>query len=314
MPKDHERLLQADADVDPPDRRLVEIGVALHRPDDVADPGQRQLQLPEQLTDRCVRRQPRDDVGGLLAEAGGGPARLDEGAGRIGAAGDGLDLADPVGPLQRRSGRRRVRRRLRWRARPRQGSGGVHGILERGDRAQRRGGRVVQLVREAGGQRAERGQLLALAEGRLHLPQPRDGGANDGERDVRAGGQQLAQRVDGDPQHLGVARGRHGREATPALERGDLSLERARADDGERDAAVAGLARHLQLAVEHDEQRIGLVALADQRLARLEVDDLAPGHEPAQRLVLDAREQRRLPQAGDDLVDGEVGVGHSCAR
>ena len=85
-------------------------------------------------------------------------------------------------------------------------------------------------------------------------------------------------------------------------------------DDGDREAAVAGLPGHLELAVEHDEQRVGGVALADEHLAGLEVDDLAARHELAQRRLVDVGEERRLPQAGDDLVDGEVGVGHSCAR
>ena len=66
--QDHERLLEADADVDLSDRRLVEVGVALHGADDVADSGQRDLQLAEQLADRCIRGQPRDDVGRLLTE------------------------------------------------------------------------------------------------------------------------------------------------------------------------------------------------------------------------------------------------------
>ena len=70
----------------------------------------------------------------------------------------------------------------------------------------------------------------------------------------------------------------------------------------------------LELTVEDDEQRVGLVPLSDEHLARLEVDDLAAGHELAQRGVLHAREEGRLPQPGDDLVDREMLVRHSWAR
>ena len=169
-------------------------------------------------------------------------------------------------------------------------------------------------MRQARRQGPEGGELLALPEGGLHRPQPGHGGPDHREGHVRPGGQELAQRIDRDAQHLGRARGRDGREALPTLQRGDLTLERARADDGERDPAVARLAGHFQLAVEHDEERIGRVALADKDLARLEVHDLAPRHQMPQRLVVDVGEERRLAQAGDDLVDGQVGVGHSCAR
>ena len=52
----------------------------------------------------------------------------------------------------------------------------------------------------------------------------------------------------------------------------------------------------------------------DEIVARLEVNDLAAGHELAQRGVLDAGEEGRLPQPGDDLVNREVLVRHSWAR
>ena len=312
--QDDERLLQTDANVDPPDRRLVEVGVALDRPDDIADPGEGDLQLPEQLADRCIRGQPRDDVHGLLAQAGCGPAGLDEGAGRIGAAGDGLDLADPVGPIQGAARRGRVGRRAWRRARPRRGLGDAHRLLECGDRAERGCGRVVELMRKAGGQGPERGELLAFMEGGLHRPQTRDGGPNDRDRHVRPGGEQLAHRVDRDAQHLGGPGGRDRRHARATLECRDLALQRSRADDGDGQSALAGLPGHLELAVEHHEQRVGGVALADEHLAGLEVDDLAACHELAEWRLVDVGEERRLPQAGDDLVDGEMGVGHSCAR
>jgi hypothetical protein len=145
----------------------------------------------------------------------------------------------------------------------------------------------------------------------LHRAQPRDRGADDRQGDVGTRGEQLAERPHRNPEHLRVSDGRDGRKPASPLERRDLALERSRTDDRERDAALARTAGDLELTVEDDEQRIGLVSLPDEQLARLEVDDLAASHELAQGGVLHPCEEWRLPQPGDDLVDREVFVGHS---
>ena len=125
MPHDDEGLLDPGANVDTLNGRLVEIGVALDRGDDVPDAGERHLQLPEQLTDRCVGRQPRDGIGRHLGQGLGGPADLDQRAGGLVARGEGPERGDAIRSIQRRSRRRRSLRRPRRRARPREGLGGV---------------------------------------------------------------------------------------------------------------------------------------------------------------------------------------------
>ena len=93
-----------------------------------------------------------------------------------------------------------------------------------------------------------------------------------------------------------VGHGADRRQAAAALERRDLALQRARPDARERDLAAPGPLRDLELAVEDDVERVGLVSLADEPLARRQVDDLAHLDQPVQLLVVEAAEQRRGAQ------------------
>ncbi len=230
MAEDDERLLEADAHVDALTRRLVQVGIALDGGHDLADPIDRHGELLQELVHGCLRRQPSHDFRRLVAQEVRPPAGVDERGSSIGSVSQSGDLVDHVGSLQRRARGRGIGRRLRRRCRSGQCIEGRHRITEGARGAGRGGGGIVELVCHAGDERAEGGQLLALAERRLHRSEAPDGGPNDGQRHVGPGGQQLAHGVDRDAQGLTLGHRADGREATASPERRDLSLERSRAD------------------------------------------------------------------------------------
>ena len=167
---------------------------------------------------------------------------------------------------------------------------------------------------QARGQRTQPGELLPLAQRRLHRAEPRDGGADDGQRHVRSGVEQLANRLDRDAERLGLRQRAHRREAAAALEGRDLALERPGADPGERDLARAGALRDLELAVEDDVEGVGHVALRDQHVVRRQVDDLAALDQAGQLRVVEAAEERGIAQPLRDRIGRKMRVAHSWAR
>ena len=152
------------------------------------------------------------------------------------------------------------------------------------------GSRIVELVRHAGDERAECGELLSLAKRRLHRSKAADRRPDDGERHIRPSVQQLTHRVDGDAKGLAIGHRADGRKATASLERRDLSLQRARADASQRNLGPPGPLGDLELAIEDDEERIGLLSLADEAIAWCQVNDL-----PARRSAAPA-DRRRGPR------------------
>ena len=165
----------------------------------------------------------------------------------------------------------------------------------------------------AGDERAECGELLALAKRRLHRSKAADRRPDDGERHIRPGVQQLTHRVDRDAQGLAIGHRADGREATASLERRDLSLQRARADARQRNLGPPGPLGDLELAIEDDEERIGLLSLADEPIAWRQVNDLAALDQPRQPIVVEALEERREAQAFRDVLCRQVLVRHSSA-
>ena len=107
--QDDQRLLEADAHVDPLARRLVQVRVALHGRHDLADPLDRHAELVEQLIHGCLRRQPPGDLRRLVAQLLRSPAGVHERRGGLGSIGQAGDLVDQVGPLERGAGGARHR-------------------------------------------------------------------------------------------------------------------------------------------------------------------------------------------------------------
>jgi hypothetical protein len=161
-------------------------------------------------------------------------------------------------------------------------------------------------VGKPGRQRAEAGELLALAEQRLHAAQAGDSFADDRERHVRAGSEQLADRADRDLEHLGRAGGSDRSEPPAALERRDLALQRPRPDTRDRDHAPPGALRDVHLSRQHDVQRIGLIALANEQVAGGKIDDLPHLHQPMELHLVQAAEQRGVAKPVDDRLAAEM--------
>ena len=311
-----EGLLEPGSHVDALDRPLVEVDVALHGTDDLADPSDRQAHLVQQLVGRRAGRQPGEHVGRQLAQGRCGPPGLDERRRPVRIVGERGHLVDAVGAVERRSWRVHALRRARRVIRMRQLLGRIDRLAKAAYGTGGGGGRIVELVGQAGGEGSERGQLLALTERRLHLPQPQDGGADDGERHIGARVEELAHGADRDPQHLGVGCSLDRGKAPAALKGRDLALQRARPDAGEGDLAGPRQLRHVELTVQDDEQRIGLLSLSDKPGPGRQVDDLPHLDQPFELLVAEAAEQRRGPELLDDRLRCQVLVivAHRSAR
>jgi hypothetical protein len=142
-------------------------------------------------------------------------------------------------------------------------------LLERPDRADRGRGRVVDLVREPGGQGAQRDERLALAGVALDAPGGRDEAAQevDGEREpLLAEARQVARRQSEDPAGLHHARRPHvDAVLVPRAESaGPLS---GVLDGHHHDLLVADTAHDVDPALEHHPPVLGGATLVEDTVA-----------------------------------------------
>ena len=108
--------------------------------------------------------------------------------------------------------------------------------------------------------------------------------------------------------------GADGRQAAASLERGDLSLQRARADASQRDLGPPGPLGDLELPIEDDEERIGVLSLADERIAGREVNDLAHARSAGASRSSSRPSKRGVSaQAFRDVLVRQVLMRHSSA-
>ena len=145
---------------------------------------------------------------------------------------------------------------------------------------------------QAGRQRPQRGELLALAQRGLHAAETRDDGADDPQGGIGARREQIEHRLERDAQHLGLGKGPHRRHPLPALQGRQLPLDGAGSDAGERDLGVARALGDFQLAGDHHVEVIGLVALDNQEIAGMECHRLRPGGQSLEVVLRQVGEER----------------------
>ena len=325
--QDDQRVLQAGRHVHLLDRCLVHVRVVLDRPDDLGDPAGAGADLVDEGMDLAPGRDPLDH----RAEGGAGerrvhrqqvlpvPAPGGEARGKLRGVGDAapgqvaLQVVGPVTHLERVGGGARGRQAGDLGAEVTDDGGtvgighdaaqGVRGVrpsiegLAQQPRAALHGGRrVVELVGQPGGERPQRGQLLAFAEQGLGAPQATGHGADDRHRGGRARAHQLQHDVAADRDDATRRDGPDGRVARRSLEDRHLADDLARTQAGERHVGRTRPLHHLQLAVRDHEQRVALVALGGHDVARRQVGRLAGPGDPVQVVVGKRGEQGNAPE------------------
>ena len=136
-----------------------------------------------------------------------------------------------------------------------------------GDAAAGRRGRIVQLVRETGGQGAEGREPVLLLEGRLHASQPPGHGRHQRPEDPRLASQDVEEVVAADAEQARRLRGPNRRPAGPALQDRDLALDGARSDAGKREVGRTGTLGHGELALEDDVEGVAGLSLGHEERA-----------------------------------------------
>ncbi len=168
------------------------------------------------------------------------------------------------------------------------------GVLQRTGRAGRRRGRVVDLVREAGRQRAEGDQRLPLPGDRLDPADRTDEAQDDVHAEGEPGRGQLPQRVRRHPQHAAGGRGPAGGEVdaggVPGPEpTGPLP---GRVHPGQHRLLVPDPADQADRTLQQHPPVLGRPRLDEQLVPGLERHPLAGGLELSQLTVVQAVEQR----------------------
>ena len=186
------------------------------------------------------------------------------------------------------------------------------GLGERFGRAKRRGGGVVQIVRQPGGDFPQAGQFLLLLCDPLVVLEAPGRRLDELENHRRADAEHFLEGLRGEPEQAGGPVAAHGGDGRVAAQERDLADEvPGRVQDGQPDLLSGRLPGDFQLPIEQDVEGLSLPPFPpflDQRFARRERDLLAMPRQPRNLLGRQIGEEREASQL-DFQVHGRTSMG-----
>ena len=183
------------------------------------------------------------------------------------------------------------------------------GLGERFGRAKRRGGGVVQIMRQPGGDFPQTGQFLLLLSEPLVILEAPGRRLDELENHRRADAEHFPEGLRGEPDQAGGPVAAHGGDGRVAAQERDLADEvPGRIQCGQPDLLSGRLPGDLELPIEQNVEGLSLPPLLNQRFARRERDLLAMPRQPRNLIGRQIGEERETSQL-DFQIHGRTSMG-----